>query len=78
VGADQLSERSRERSRALGWSDAYGLSKALGERLLLAERPRRLTIVRPSIVESALRAPYPGWLEDLKVADRSSSPTRPG
>jgi alcohol-forming fatty acyl-CoA reductase len=66
---DQLTERARERSRALGWSDAYGLSKALGERLLLEERPRRLTIVRPSIVESALRTPYPGWLEDLKVAD---------
>jgi HAD superfamily hydrolase (TIGR01490 family) len=67
--SDQLTERARERSRALGWSDAYGLSKALGERLLLAERPRALTIVRPSIVESALRDPFPGWLEDLKVAD---------
>jgi HAD superfamily hydrolase (TIGR01490 family) len=66
---DQLTERARERSRALGWSDAYALSKALGERLLLSERPRALTIVRPSIVESALRAPFPGWLEDLKVAD---------
>jgi HAD superfamily hydrolase (TIGR01490 family) len=66
---EQLTERARERSRALGWSDAYGLSKALGERLLLEERPRRLTILRPSIVESALRTPFPGWLEDLKVAD---------
>jgi alcohol-forming fatty acyl-CoA reductase len=65
----QLSERGRERSRALGWTDGYTLSKALGERLLLAERPRALTIVRPAIVESALRTPYPGWLEDLKVAD---------
>jgi HAD superfamily hydrolase (TIGR01490 family) len=65
----QLSERGRERSRALGWTDGYTLSKALGERLLLAERPRALTIVRPAIIESALRTPYPGWLEDLKVAD---------
>jgi fatty acyl-CoA reductase len=68
VGA-QLSERGRERARALGWADAYALSKALGERLLVAERPPQLTIVRPSIVESALRTPYTGWLEDLKVAD---------
>ncbi len=65
----QLCERGRERSRALGWTDGYTLSKALGERLLLAEDPRALTIVRPAIVESALRTPYPGWLEDLKVAD---------
>ena len=68
VGA-QLSERGRERSRALGWSDAYGLSKALTERALLAEGVRALTIVRPTIIESALRDPFPGWIEGIKVAD---------
>lgn len=67
--ADQLSERGRERASALGWPDGYALSKALGERVLQAERPRTLTILRPSIVESALRSPHPGWLESLKVAD---------
>jgi HAD superfamily hydrolase (TIGR01490 family) len=66
---DQLTTRGRDRARALGWTDTYGLSKALGERRLIAERPRALTIVRPAIVESALRTPYPGWLESLKVAD---------
>jgi alcohol-forming fatty acyl-CoA reductase len=65
----ELPERGRERARALGWPDGYGLSKALGERLLLAEEPRRVTIVRPTIIESSLRQPYPGWLEDLRVAD---------
>ncbi|HEY5195801.1 MAG TPA: HAD-IB family hydrolase [Solirubrobacteraceae bacterium] len=65
----QLVERGRERSRALGWTDAYGLSKALGERALLAEPLPSLTIVRPSIIESALRTPFPGWIEGLKVAD---------
>jgi len=65
----QLSERGRERSRALGWSDAYGLSKALTERALLAQGMSSLTIVRPTIIESALRRPHPGWLEALKVAD---------
>lgn len=68
VGA-QLSERGRERSRALGFSDAYGLSKALGERVLLEEDLHALTIIRPSVMESALRYPYPGWIEGLKVAD---------
>jgi alcohol-forming fatty acyl-CoA reductase len=66
---DRLVERGRERSRALGWPDAYGLSKALGERSLVAEGLDALTIVRPTIVESALRRPYPGWIEGLKVAD---------
>lgn len=65
----QLRERGRERCRALGWSDAYGFSKAMGERALLERDLERLTIVRPSIIESALRRPHPGWLEGLKVAD---------
>src|SRR3954451_24641242 len=66
---DQLAERGRERARALGWSDTYTLSKAMGERTMLAANPKQLTIVRPAIVESALRTPYPGWMESLKVAD---------
>jgi fatty acyl-CoA reductase len=66
---EQLTVRGRERARALGWSDTYGLSKAMGERALIAASPRELTIVRPAIVESALHAPYPGWMESLKVAD---------
>ena len=65
----ELSQRGRDRSRALGWSDGYGLSKALAERALLAEDVRPLSIVRPSIIESALRDPYPGWIEGIKVAD---------
>ena len=65
----QLVERGRERARALGWSDAYSLSKALGERALAALPLASLTIIRPSIIESALRTPFPGWIEGLKVAD---------
>ena len=68
VGA-QLSERGRDRARALGWSDGYGLSKALAERTLIAEGVRPLSIMRPSIIESALRDPFPGWIEGIKVAD---------
>jgi HAD superfamily hydrolase (TIGR01490 family) len=65
----QLVDRGRARARALGWTDAYGLSKALGERALVAEPLASLTIIRPSIIESALRTPFPGWIEGLKVAD---------
>jgi HAD superfamily hydrolase (TIGR01490 family) len=66
---DELVARGRERSRALGWTDAYGLSKALAERHLLQQDLPGLTIVRPTIIESALHFPYPGWIEGLKVAD---------
>jgi thioester reductase-like protein len=53
---------------AQGWPDTYALSKALGERLL-GEISTRTTVIRPTIIESALRLPRPGWLEGIKVAD---------
>ena len=54
----------------LGWNDTYTFTKWLGEHVLsqqLAENA--LTIVRPSIVESTLTEPVPGWIEGVKVAD---------
>jgi HAD superfamily hydrolase (TIGR01490 family) len=66
---EELVERGRQRSRGLGWSDAYALSKALAERAVAARGLERLTIVRPTIIESALAFPHPGWLEGIKVAD---------
>ena len=65
----RLSARGRDAALALGWPDTYALSKALGERLLLASGEQTVTIVRPTIIESALSQPYPGWLEGIKVAD---------
>jgi nucleoside-diphosphate-sugar epimerase len=64
----QLSRRGREFAAAAGWPDTYSMTKAIGE-MLLRRESRRTTIVRPSIVESALRRPQPGWLEGFKVAD---------
>ncbi|GGE68547.1 hypothetical protein GCM10011533_21150 [Streptosporangium jomthongense] len=59
----------REANR-YGWSDTYTFTKWLGEQLLMkALQGRALTIVRPSIVESALEEPAPGWIEGVKVAD---------
>ncbi|MBE96937.1 MULTISPECIES: fatty acyl-CoA reductase [Pseudomonadota] len=53
-----------------GWSDTYTFTKWLGEQLLMkALSGRSLTIVRPSIIESALEEPSPGWIEGVKVAD---------
>jgi alcohol-forming fatty acyl-CoA reductase len=66
--ARRLSEFGHRRANELGWPDTYALSKALGERLL-CERSPRTTVIRPTIVESALHHPYPGWLEGIKVAD---------
>ena len=63
-----------ERARSLGWTDCYTFTKALGERVVEqyaadASDPKRVSIVRPSIIESALVTPYPGWIEGFKMAE---------
>ena len=66
----RLVEEGMRRARRLGWLDAYTLTKAMGEQAVAQARGDMPTvIVRPSIIESSLLDPEPGWLEDLKVAD---------
>ncbi len=67
---DQMVAKGRARAQSLGWPDAYAMTKALGERLLESERgDTPLSIVRPSIIESALRDPYPGWIRGFRMAE---------
>lgn len=66
----RLIEYGQARSRSLGWPDVYTFTKALTELALdelAGENP--LTIVRPSIIESALERPYPGWIEGFRMAE---------
>lgn len=59
-----------ERARSLGWTDCYTFTKALGERVVEAHAATaRVSIVRPSIIESALVKPHPGWIEGFKMAE---------
>jgi fatty acyl-CoA reductase len=67
---DRMVELGRARARALGWPDAYAFTKALGERALLETRgDLPVSIVRPSIVESALAEPRPGWIRGFRMAE---------
>lgn len=69
---NQLVQAGRTRAQSLGWTDVYTLTKAFSERAaeqLWADNGHRLSIVRPAIIESALRHPYPGWIDGFKVAD---------
>lgn len=72
---DQLVAAGRERARSLGWTDCYTFTKAMAERAVEeavreADAPQlRLSFFRPSIIESALRQPFPGWIEGFKMAE---------
>jgi fatty acyl-CoA reductase len=73
---DELVRIGTERARSLGWTDCYTFTKAMGERVV--ERwavgqsggpSHRASIVRPSIIESALERPHVGWIEGFKMAE---------
>jgi alcohol-forming fatty acyl-CoA reductase len=63
-------DAGRQRARTLGWTDCYTFTKAMAERAV-EETAHHLpvTILRPSIIESALEQPYPGWIEGFKMAE---------
>ena len=67
---DQMVEAGRSRATSLGWPDVYTYSKALGETALVelhGDIP--ISIVRPSIIESAWSQPSPGWIRGFRMAE---------
>ncbi|HZV59263.1 MAG TPA: SDR family oxidoreductase [Candidatus Eremiobacteraceae bacterium] len=57
------------RARHLGWPNTYTFTKSLGESLLARMgRDLPIAIVRPSIVESSERSPFPGWNEGINTS----------
>ena len=67
---DRLIERGRAHARAMGFSDIYSFTKAMAEQAVVelhGDIP--LSIVRPSIIESALAEPFAGWLEGFRMAE---------
>ena len=66
--AEALTELGRVRSARWGWVNTYTYAKSLAEQLLAAQRDVPYAIVRPAIVESSLRYPFPGWIEGGRTA----------
>jgi fatty acyl-CoA reductase len=67
---DRLVERGRVHANAMGFSDIYSFTKAMAELAVVelhGDIP--LSIVRPSIIESALAEPFAGWLEGFRMAE---------
>ncbi|HEV7374240.1 MAG TPA: AMP-binding protein [Pyrinomonadaceae bacterium] len=59
----RLTDLGVERAAWWGWPNIYTYTKSLGEQLVAAEDGIVRSIVRPSIVESSLSYPFPGWNE---------------
>ena len=69
---ERLVDFGRTRAQSVGWTDIYTFTKAMAEQVaeeLWAGNGHRVSFVRPSIIESAMTKPYPGWIDGYKVAD---------
>ena len=67
---NHLSQEGMKWARQRGWNDTYTYTKALGEQMVVRYRQDIPTvIIRPSVIESSLSEPSPGWLDGLRMAD---------
>lgn len=57
-----------ERAEQWGWPNTYTYTKSLGEQVIARAEGLNYAIVRPSIVESALAFPFPGWNEGFTTS----------
>jgi long-chain acyl-CoA synthetase len=64
----RLVEAGMDRARHWGWPNTYTYTKSLGEQVIAATPGLRYAIVRPSIVESAQKFPFPGWNEGFTTS----------
>jgi long-chain acyl-CoA synthetase len=64
---DVLTKLGMERATHWGWTNTYTYTKSLGEQIILSDPNVISTIVRPAIVESSVRYPFPGWNEGFNT-----------
>ena len=60
---ERTTELGAERAEYWGWTNIYTYSKSLAEQIIAQQDDIVKTLVRPSIVESSDRYPFPGWNE---------------
>ncbi|KAI4300651.1 hypothetical protein L6164_034003 [Bauhinia variegata] len=66
----KMRELGLERARRYGWQDTYVFTKAMGE--MMIDKLREdipVVIIRPSVIESTFREPFPGWMEGNRMMD---------
>ena len=63
----QLAGFGMERAQYWGWPNTYTYTKSIGEQII-AGSGLPFCIVRPSIVESTVEFPFPGWNEGINTS----------
>ncbi|CAH9093399.1 unnamed protein product [Cuscuta europaea] len=59
-----------QRAKLHGWPNTYSFTKAMGEMLLLKFKQNLCVIMlRPTIITSTYKEPFPGWIEGARTMD---------
>ncbi|KAK6116788.1 hypothetical protein DH2020_049521 [Rehmannia glutinosa] len=65
-----LKRLGQERAANFGWYNTYHLTKAMGEMVLNEIRGDvPLVIIRPTVIESSYKEPFPGWIQGNRMFD---------
>ncbi|KAF7823251.1 fatty acyl-CoA reductase 3-like [Senna tora] len=67
---DAMKDLGIQRANAYGWPNTYVFTKAMGEMVVGASKGNLpVVIVRPTIVTSTYKEPFPGWVEGVRTID---------
>ncbi|XP_059306065.1 fatty acyl-CoA reductase 2, chloroplastic-like [Lycium ferocissimum] len=59
-----------ERAKLYGWQDTYSFTKAIGDMMIDSMRDEiPILILRPSIITSSYKEPFPGWIQGFRAID---------
>ncbi|MBN2197422.1 MAG: AMP-binding protein [Polyangiaceae bacterium] len=64
---EQLSATGMERAQFWGFPNTYTYTKSIGEQIIAASG-LRFAIVRPAIIESTIKFPFPAWNEGINTS----------
>ncbi|TVU48270.1 hypothetical protein EJB05_07900 [Eragrostis curvula] len=66
----EMKDLGLARAKLHGWQDTYVFTKAMGEMVINCMRGEiPVVTIRPSVIESTWRDPFPGWMEGNRMMD---------
>lgn len=64
----RMVDRGMERAQHWGWPNTYTFTKSLGEQVVADSGLDAWCILRPSVVESSVEFPFPGWNDGINTS----------
>ncbi|KAJ9188692.1 hypothetical protein P3X46_000062 [Hevea brasiliensis] len=67
---EAMKDMGIQRAKVYGWPNTYVFTKAMGE-MLVGHLKENLSVVilRPTIITSTYKEPFPGWVEGIRTID---------